>query len=242
MLTSTQDIVRVNSTDGYTVAFNNTPAFTQLLNDPITNRAFADPELRMQQRRNNAPGFSSESLNNYLPIMCELIESTLARLATAERFDLRDEIRTMTVDLANSLLGGFWGFGCGLVWVGWSRRSTKRRSRRVRRLTAEHNAAELPHSHQPPPTRTPLHPSPRPPPVGITGLDTTTKRDIQDALDEFQTGLMAISADATPGSPFQRGMAGKRRLFEILGPLLADQRDALMKEGAIGGAAGGRPR
>lgn len=37
-----------------------------------------------------------------------------------------------------------------------------------------------------------------------------------------------------PGSQFSKGVAAKKRLFEILQPRLAEQRDALMMEGRIG--------
>jgi len=68
--------------------------------------------------------------------------------------------------------------------------------------------------------------------VGITGLDDSAKRQLQDTIDEFFAGLNSQAIEF-PGSTFSRALAAKKRLFKMLQPRLAEQRDALLAEGSI---------
>ncbi|GBF87875.1 cytochrome P450 [Raphidocelis subcapitata] len=111
MVVTTDAITDILADDGNSVAFNNSEAFKRLMRDEVSNETMANGALRMQQRRMLSPAFSNDALNAYVPIMVEQVEQSLAGLVSSEgrSFDLRYEVRTMTVDLANNLLVGITG-------------------------------------------------------------------------------------------------------------------------------------
>jgi cytochrome P450 len=196
-----KEVVDVLSRDGHGAVFEASDSFARLMAD-FTTENMTDGERRRSQRRAMAPGFSQDALREYVPVLDDI---------------MRGAMREWGLRCADGGRGGGDGNsnnnGNSNGNNGTSQQQQQQQPKNTIEIQEELRLATIDVANG-------LL-------VGMRGLDARQKARLQGLMSEWFGGLTAPAVDL-PGLPFRRALEARQALIDMLQPLVAEQRPAIL--------------